>query len=141
MIPYNPTPRQNDQKIEIKAQWNVCHLPQDMVFVHCTNVSPEQIRKSSGLSPEFAKEYIVDTNHRPIGGGKLIFAMLEGSSKKSIHALLGDFKYTYEFVAKKGTECYCTNGCSQEQKITINKEIGFPYIIELKDFVAATLPN
>lgn len=86
------------------------------VFVHGSGAPIDKVRIFE-LSPEFTSEFCVDSNNKPLGGGKLIFAMIRGSSGKPLKLLWGDLP-VYEFNVPVGTTYYSNGGT-----IAINKEV------------------
>jgi hypothetical protein len=135
MIPYHlesnkATAEKFGLKIEGKTGWREGILPQDMVFVHAANVTPDKVR-AFGLSPMYANEYLMDEKGNQLGAGKMVFAMVEGSSNAVVKFFWGNVRHTYKFKAPKGTRFFTQNGI-----ISTNKEVAFPYIIERSDIIS-----
>lgn len=126
MIRYTYVGTGDRLKLQVKSGWvdGVTTAPQ--VFVHGSGAPTDKLR-IFGLSPEFASEFCVDSNNKPLGGGKLIFAMIRGSSGKPLKLLWGDLP-VYEFNVPAGTTYYSNGGT-----IAINKEVAFPYVVEPTD--------
>jgi hypothetical protein len=111
--------------IQIKDGWKRGTLAAPTKFIHATNIDHGHV-SSFGLSPEFAKEYLLDGEHRELG--KMLFALRDGSSHAAIRKLWGSRKFRYRFVAPAGTEYYSTDGT-----LAKNQEVAFPYLIEPSD--------
>ncbi len=119
--------------------WSEKQLEEDMLFIHGGPMTPSQVRASGGLDAvRFGREWVIDGDGNPIGGGKLIFTFLVVAGAEpppnfakpaAVRRLWGDKGHCYIFSAPAGTTFYST-GAGQPRH---GMEIAFPYLIELTD--------
>ena len=121
------------------GSWSGKELDEDMLFIHGGPMTPSQVRGSGGLDAvRFGREWVIDRDGAPIGGGKLIFTFLVVAGAEppasyakppAVRRLWGDKGHCYIFSAPAGTTFY-SSGPGQPRH---GMEIAFPYLVELTD--------
>ncbi|HEU5339702.1 hypothetical protein [Edaphobacter sp.] len=118
--------------IQYKSGWKQGRTTVTQDFVHGSSQPPDVIRASGGISPAFATELIVAA---PRAGAKtpyevlgtMVFCCTENSGGGFAKVLFPK-GHKYVFRVPAGMFFYSDNGTMGD-----NKEIAFPYFIEVAD--------
>src|ERR1700722_12908077 len=139
MFTYHYHGPQGALRLERKTGWASGRTDADKLFVHGGPMAPDLVLRR-GLSPEYAREYIVAaTTGNAISGGKMLFSFLvcagnqpptNAEKPAAVGQLWGFDGQSYVFRVPQGTTFWCQNADIQP-----GREVAFEYVIESTDIV------
>mgnify|MGYP003679553526 CR=1 FL=1 len=144
MIAYKYTGPQGGLILQQKMNWLQGQTIADLYYVHGTGRGPSEVH-SSGISPAFSTEYLVDNNGAPIHGGRMVFSFgvcagngLPANAQKppAVGVLWGFNGHCYVFRVPAGSNYWSQNGTLNQ-----GQEVAFPYIVESTDITQYWAPS
>jgi hypothetical protein len=128
---------------EIKSGWKQKMLSATSLFFHGGPIDIPTVKNEGIDAVKSGKEWVIDPDNKPIGGGKLVFAFLVGGDiaswdkPKGVDKLWGSSGQGYIFEVQSGS-VFFSQGDAQP---THGQEIAFYYKIESGDIKYYSAPS
>ena len=125
---------QQGKKLEQKTGWAMGTTANRETFVHCSMVTPDQVKVSGGLDPSKAREWVVpaESDHGDWRWHQFVFGFIYEKTnfppKAARNLGFGEGGYVYLFTVPPGRAYMTASGT-----IMNNREVGFPDRIVLSD--------